>query len=108
MVNNSHIAKAPRDDAIRRPSNRAMMVVQLSCSKAETSIGSILSSGAGLDLVNIGLSRALIDRGKVLVDLRFLREPCGHSTELFAKAVDSLMIHVGLRDELRHGNWDVG
>ncbi len=60
--------------------------------------------GAGLDLVNVGLSWALIGRHKECVDLSFLGEPCSHLAELLTQARDSLVVHVGLRDEFRHGN----
>jgi hypothetical protein len=57
---------------------------------------------ARLDLVNIRLPRALVDGRKVRVDLPLLGKPRGHAAEFFTKAVDSLHIHVGLRNELGH------
>ena len=60
--------------------------------------------GAGLDLVDVGLPRALIGRHKECIDLRFLGEPRRHLTELLAQARDGLVIHVGLRDEFGHGD----
>lgn len=60
--------------------------------------------GAGLDLVNVGLSWALVGRYKECVDLSFLGEPCSHLAKLFAQARDSLVVHVGLRNEFGHGD----
>ena len=58
--------------------------------------------GAGLDLVDVGLTRALVGRHKEGVDLRFLGEPCRHLAKLLAQARNSLVVHVGLRDEFGH------
>lgn len=62
------------------------------------------SLSAGSDLVNVGLPGALVYRGEKGVDLRFFGQPCSHTTELLAQAVDGLMVHVRLRNKFRHGD----
>jgi hypothetical protein len=42
------------------------------------------NSGTGLHLVDVGLSRALVDRREEGVHLGVFGEPCGHLTEFFA------------------------
>jgi hypothetical protein len=60
--------------------------------------------GARLDLVDICLTRALIDRSEEGADLGVFGKPRGHAVELFTKPINCLMIHVRLGDEFRHGN----
>jgi hypothetical protein len=67
-------------------------------------VSSSLLLGAGLDLVNVGLSRALIGGNEQGVDLLVFGKPGCHLVQLFAQASDALMIHVGLCNELRHGD----
>lgn len=59
---------------------------------------------AGLDLVDVSLSRALISRHKESVDLGVLSQPGRHLTKFFAQARDSLVVHVGLCNEFGHGD----
>ena len=60
--------------------------------------------GARLNLVNVGLSRALISGHKKGVDLSVLGQPRSHLAKFLAQARDSLVIHVGLRNEFRHSD----
>jgi hypothetical protein len=59
-------------------------------------------SGALLDLVNIGLTWALVNGGEECVDLIFFSEPSSHAAELITKSMNGCLIHVGLSDKFRH------
>jgi hypothetical protein len=60
--------------------------------------------GAGLDLVNISLSWTFIDRCEERIHLVIFGKPSGHLAKFFSKAIDSLVIHVRLRNKLGHGD----
>lgn len=57
-----------------------------------------------LDLVNVGLSWALISGHKERIDLGILGQPRCHLAEFFAQASNCLVIHVGLSNKLWHCN----
>ena len=60
--------------------------------------------GARLDLVNVGLSRVLVSGYKKSVNLRVLRQPRSHLAKFLTQARNCLMVHIGLRNELWHGD----
>jgi hypothetical protein len=61
-------------------------------------------SGTRLNLVDVGLAWAFVDGREKSINLIVFGEPCGHLTEFFTQAVDSLVVHVCLRDQLGHGD----
>lgn len=61
-----------------------------------------MTSGTALDLVDVRLPRALVNRREESIDLGLLRQPCCHPAELLAEAVDSLNVHISLGDKLGH------
>jgi hypothetical protein len=61
-------------------------------------------SGTRLNLVDVGLPWAFVDGREKGIDLIVFGKPCGHLAEFFTQAVDSLVVHVCLCNQLGHGN----
>jgi hypothetical protein len=64
-----------------------------------------LKSSTTLNLLDVGLSRALVDRREEGIDLVVFGKPCGHLIELFTQAGDGLVVHICLSNELGHCDW---
>jgi hypothetical protein len=60
-------------------------------------------SSLGTSLVNVLLSGCLVLGDEVLNAV--LGEPAGESGQFVAEAVDGLLVHVGLGDEFREGDY---
>lgn len=60
---------------------------------------------AAASLLNVVLAGCLVLADKVLGIV--LGEPVGKLGDLLAEAVDGLLVHVGLCDELREAHWTV-
>lgn len=58
-----------------------------------------------LDTVNIILSRLLVFLRQVVACI--LAEPLSHLVQFLAKTAHGLRIHVGVRNQIRHGDWEL-